>query len=49
MQYQVICECGFTARGTEEELIPVVQRHGKEVHGMDVTLEQVLAQLKPVA
>lgn len=48
MQKQVTCECGFSAQGTEEELIPIVQRHGREVHNMDVTREQVLAQLKPV-
>ncbi|HEX9123984.1 MAG TPA: DUF1059 domain-containing protein [Actinomycetota bacterium] len=49
MLYEVTCECGFTAKGTREELIPVVQQHGKEVHGMDVTPDQVVAQLKPVA
>lgn len=48
MLKEVTCECGFTARGTEEELIPIVQQHGKQVHGMDVTREQVLAQLKSV-
>lgn len=48
MLKQVACECGWSARGTEEELIPLVQQHGKEVHGLEVTREQVLAQLKPV-
>jgi predicted small metal-binding protein len=45
---EVTCECGFYARGTEEDLIPVVQAHGRSKHGLDVTREQVLAQLKPV-
>jgi hypothetical protein len=27
--------------------VPVVQAHGKAKHGMDVTPEQVVAQLKP--
>lgn len=44
---EVQCECGFYARGTEEVLVPVVQTHGKETHGMDVTADQVIAQLKP--
>ena len=44
---EVQCECGFYARGTEEDLIPVVQAHGRSKHGMDVTPEQVVAQLKP--
>lgn len=44
---EVQCECGFYARGTEDDLVPVVQAHGKSKHGMDVTREQVIAQLKP--
>jgi predicted small metal-binding protein len=44
---EVQCECGFYARGTEEDLVPVVQAHAKAKHGMDVTPEQVIAQLKP--
>ena len=48
MQKQATCDCGWSAIGTEDELIPIVQQHGKEVHGLDVTREQVLAVLKPV-
>jgi predicted small metal-binding protein len=48
MVMEVQCDCGFYARGTEEDLIPVVQTHGKTKHGLDVTPEQVRAQLKPV-
>ncbi|HLQ61387.1 MAG TPA: DUF1059 domain-containing protein [Candidatus Acidoferrales bacterium] len=43
----VRCECGFETRGTEEELIPVVQRHGVEAHNMKVTREDVLAMARP--
>ena len=45
---EVTYECGFYARGIEEDLVVVVQAHGKAKHGMDVTRDQVLAQLKPV-
>jgi predicted small metal-binding protein len=48
MLKEVQCECGFYARGTEEDLVPVVQAHATSKHGMDVTPEQVIAQLKPV-
>jgi len=44
---EVTCECGFYARGVEEDLVVVVQAHGRAKHDMDVTREQVLAQLKP--
>jgi len=44
---EVQCECGFYARGTEAVLVPVVLAHAKATHGMDVTPEQAIAQLKP--
>lgn len=43
----VRCDCGFEARGSEEELVPSVQKHGQEAHNMDVTREQVLAMARP--
>jgi predicted small metal-binding protein len=46
-QLVVRCECGFEARGTESELIPVVQKHGHEVHNMDTTPDEVLAMAQP--
>jgi predicted small metal-binding protein len=44
---QVTCECGWTAKGTEDELVPQIQKHGREVHGIEVTREQAVAQLVP--
>lgn len=41
------CDCGFEARGTETSLIPIVQRHGREAHQMEVTRKQVLAMARP--
>jgi predicted small metal-binding protein len=43
----VRCDCGFEARGTETTIIPIVQKHGREAHRMEVTREQVLAMAKP--
>jgi predicted small metal-binding protein len=43
----VTCECGFEARGQETELVPIMQKHGREVHNMDATPEQVLAMARP--
>jgi predicted small metal-binding protein len=47
MLKQVTCECGWTAKGTEDELVPMIQQHGRDVHGMEVTREQAVAQLVP--
>ena len=44
----VRCDCGFEARGNEAKLVPLVQQHGREAHGMEVTREQVLAMARPV-
>ena len=44
---EVQCECGFYARGTEEDLVPIVQAHAKVKHGIDVSQEQAVAQLRP--
>ena len=43
----VSCDCGFEARGPEDELVPSVQRHGREAHNMDATREQVLGMARP--
>jgi predicted small metal-binding protein len=43
----VTCACGFEARGVPAELIPLVQRHGREVHNMAATAEDVLALARP--
>jgi predicted small metal-binding protein len=49
MQYEVTCECGWHAAGAREALVAQVIEHGRQVHQMDVTEEQALAQIKPAA
>ena len=42
------CLCGYTARsGSEEELVAAVQHHVREVHGMEITADQILAMARP--
>jgi predicted small metal-binding protein len=43
----VRCDCGFEARGTEEKLVPIVQKHGIDAHNMKATREQVIAKARP--
>jgi predicted small metal-binding protein len=45
---QIICDCGWSARGTEEDLVAAAQQHGSEAHDMVPTPEQVLAVATPV-
>lgn len=45
---QIVCDCGWTARGSEDELVAAAQAHGREAHDMVPTREQVLAVATPV-
>jgi predicted small metal-binding protein len=47
MEWTVTCECGWSFRGGEDDLVAAIQRHGREVHGIDVTREEALAQARP--
>jgi predicted small metal-binding protein len=41
------CDCGYVARGeTDDELVADAQKHAREVHGMEITREQVLAMAR---
>lgn len=42
------CDCGWSALGREEELVRKIQTHAREVHGLEVTPEQAIAQARPV-
>jgi predicted small metal-binding protein len=46
---QIVCDCGWSARGTEDELVAAAQAHGREAHDMVPTREQVLAVATPVS
>jgi predicted small metal-binding protein len=43
----VRCDCGWTARGTETQIVPLIQRHARDAHGIEVSREQALAQTRP--
>jgi predicted small metal-binding protein len=39
----VRCACGWEATGTESDVVPATMEHGRRLHNMDATREQVLA------
>ena len=43
----VNCACGVVMRGTETELVPIVQKHAREAHNMNATREDVLSRARP--
>ena len=40
---EVTCICGWTCRGTEDEVVAQVIVHGREAHGIESTREEILA------
>ena len=48
MEWSVVCECGWTCRGSEDEVVEACTKHALEEHGMELTREQVLAVAKPL-
>jgi predicted small metal-binding protein len=48
MEKEIVCDCGWRARGTEDELVAAAQEHGRTAHDMVLTREQALATAKPV-
>jgi predicted small metal-binding protein len=45
---QIVCDCGWSARGPEDELVAAAHTHGRQAHDMVPTREQVLAVATPV-
>ena len=45
----VRCDCGWSARGSEEDLVPRIQDHARDAHGLEITREEALAQARPAA
>jgi predicted small metal-binding protein len=48
MEKVIDCDCGWSCRGTEEELILACTAHARDVHGMNLSREQILAVARPV-
>jgi len=43
----VECACGVLMRGRVDEIVPIVQKHARESHNMQVTKEDVLSRARP--
>ena len=49
MAKAVNCPCGETIKAdADDELVQLVQAHGKEVHNQEVSREDALAMAQPV-
>jgi predicted small metal-binding protein len=41
-QYRLICACGWKVEGPRDEVVKQTQEHGRRLHNMEATEEQVL-------
>ncbi len=48
MLREVTCQCGWTCRGTDEEIVAQVQAHGLAAHGVESSPDEILAIARPV-
>lgn len=47
MSLELTCACGWTVTGTEDDIYPLVVEHGRTIHNMEVTREQMLQMATP--
>jgi hypothetical protein len=45
---EVTCMCGFSARGTEDQVVDAIKAHGIADHDAESPREAILAQAVPV-
>jgi predicted small metal-binding protein len=43
MAWKLTCACGWETVGSDDEVMLEAQRHGRELHNMEVSREQALA------
>jgi predicted small metal-binding protein len=48
MMLKLTCACGWETIGDEDEVVVATQEHGRSVHNMESSREQVLAMAVPV-
>ena len=42
-RFQVTCVCGWETKGDQAAVVEATQAHGRDVHNMDTTVDQVMA------
>jgi predicted small metal-binding protein len=44
-ELQVRCACGWETSGTEDEVVAATREHGRRLHNMEPTRDEVLAMV----
>lgn len=43
----VACACGWTVRGPRDVIVATTQEHGRDLHNMEASEQDVLAMVRP--
>ena len=43
----VVCGCGWTREGEDDDVVDAMQVHQRQIHGREMTREEVLARCRP--
>jgi predicted small metal-binding protein len=48
MDFEVSCDCGWSFRGPEDEVVDATIAHGRSVHQIELTRDQAREGARPV-
>jgi predicted small metal-binding protein len=48
MDFEITCDCGWSFRGSEEEVVAATIAHGQSIHQIELSAEQALEAARPV-
>jgi hypothetical protein len=48
VQFEITCDCGWSTRGLEDEVVEATISHGLTVHQIELTHEQARSAARPV-
>jgi hypothetical protein len=49
MEFEVSCDCGWSSRGPEDQVIEATRDHARRVHELEISDEQARAAARPVS
>jgi hypothetical protein len=48
VEFEITCDCGWTLRGSEDEVVEATIAHGQTVHQIELSREQARLAARPV-
>jgi hypothetical protein len=48
MELEITCDCGWSFRGSEDEVVEATISHGQSVHQIELSREQARLAARPV-